>query len=83
MCYIQLSLWNVPAEVIVGNTLSLEYRERWYTQRHVLGFWSAKLARHWAEPTPETNEPAQPQPNPPVPADVQMGQVREQLGFDF
>lgn len=31
MCYIQLSLWNVPAEIVVGNTLSWEIREVWYT----------------------------------------------------
>jgi hypothetical protein len=31
MCYIQLSLWNVPGEIIVGNTLSWDIREVWYT----------------------------------------------------
>ncbi len=25
MCYLQLSLWHVPAEVIIGNTLSMEF----------------------------------------------------------
>lgn len=43
MCYVQLSLWNVPAVVIVGNTLSLEVRESWYTPAHLLGNWDYKL----------------------------------------
>lgn len=43
MCFIQLSLWNVPAEIIVGNTLTMEYREVWRTFEHVKGGWSSKL----------------------------------------
>lgn len=27
MCYVQLSLWNIPTRVIVGNALSLEMKE--------------------------------------------------------
>ena len=55
MAYVQLSLWNVPAEIVVGNTLSLEIREIWHTPAHHLGFWSSKLA---AEPrlTPKRPE---------------------------
>ncbi len=45
MCYVQLSLWHVPAEIIVGNTLSLEFRERWFTPAHILGNWTYKLRR--------------------------------------
>lgn len=44
MCYVQLSLWNVPAEVIVRDTLRWEHREVWYTPAHYLGNWSTKLA---------------------------------------
>jgi hypothetical protein len=44
MCYIQLSLWNVPAEVIVGNTLTLEVREVWHTPAYHLFGWKARLA---------------------------------------
>ena len=44
MCFLQLSLWNVPAEVIVGNTLSLEVREVFYTPAHYMGNWAYKLA---------------------------------------
>jgi len=45
MAYIQLSLWNVPAEVIVGNTLSWEIREVWYTPAHHLHLWKYRLKR--------------------------------------
>lgn len=43
MCYIQLSLWNVPAQVIVGNSLSLEFREQYFTPAHYLFNWDYKL----------------------------------------
>lgn len=43
MCYVQLALWNVPAEVLVGNTLSLQIREVWHTPQHFLGFWEFRL----------------------------------------
>lgn len=45
MCFIQLTLWNVPAEVIVGNTLSWEIREVWYTPAHHLRLWEGRLKR--------------------------------------
>lgn len=45
MAYIQFSLWNVPAEVIVGNALSMEFRERWLTPAHHLYDWDTRL--HW------------------------------------
>lgn len=35
MAYIQLSLWNVPATVVVGNSLTLEEREVWLTPAKV------------------------------------------------
>ncbi|WP_411839647.1 N-6 DNA methylase [Paracoccus sp. ME4] len=31
MCYIQLTLWNIPAELVVGNAITLEVREIWRT----------------------------------------------------
>ena len=43
MCYIQLSLWNIPAEVIVGNSLTLEFREVFYTPSYYLFGWEMKL----------------------------------------
>jgi len=58
MCYTQLSLWNVPAEVIVGNSLSLQTREVWHTPAHYSGFWSRRLARH-AKQSVETSAQAE------------------------
>lgn len=48
MCFVQLSLWNVPAEVLVGNTLSMEMRERFCTPAHYLGNWESKLKQRAA-----------------------------------
>ncbi len=45
MCFVQLTLWHVPAEIVVGNTLTLETQEVWHTPAHHLGFWSSKLKR--------------------------------------
>ena len=45
MCYIQLSLWGVPAQIIVGNTLTLEYREQFFTPVHYLHRWDYKLRK--------------------------------------
>jgi len=59
MCYIQLALWNIPGEVIVGNTLAGERREVFYTPAHWLGMWNVKLRRrHEAgEGASSTGEP--------------------------
>lgn len=43
MCYLQLSLWNIPAQVIVGNTLSMKFREIYYTPAHYLYGWEGRL----------------------------------------
>ncbi|MFX4299860.1 N-6 DNA methylase [Pseudosulfitobacter pseudonitzschiae] len=43
MCYIQLSLWNVPAEIIVGDCLRLDYRETWMTPAYHLNGWKFRL----------------------------------------
>ena len=47
MAYIQFSLLHVPAEVVVGDSLALEVRDRWFTPAHILGGWGARtlLAR--------------------------------------
>lgn len=44
MCYLQLALWNVPGVVIVGNTITMETREVFYTPAHYLGRWDDRLA---------------------------------------
>lgn len=65
MCYIQLSLWHVPAEIVVGNTLTLETREVWRTQAHYLGLWDARLAKARQNETDATLKQAT---EPPAPA---------------
>ncbi|WP_337847863.1 N-6 DNA methylase [Sphingomonas sp.] len=44
MAYIQFALLHIPGHVIVGNSLSLETREHWFTPAHILGGWNGKLA---------------------------------------
>jgi hypothetical protein len=43
MAYLQLSLLHVPAQVIVGNTLTLECRDVFYTPAHIFGGWTRRL----------------------------------------
>ncbi|MGB3611819.1 MAG: N-6 DNA methylase [Cellvibrio sp.] len=42
MCYIQLSLLGIPAEVIIGNALSLQTTPTLYTPMYYLGYWALK-----------------------------------------
>jgi hypothetical protein len=56
MCYLQLSLWHVPAVVIVGNTLALEVREAFYTPAHYLGFWGVRLRNQRQQETEESGD---------------------------
>ncbi|MBM1691599.1 N-6 DNA methylase [Sulfitobacter geojensis] len=92
MCYTQLSLWNVPAEIIVGNTLSWDIREVWYTPAHHMGLWKYRL--HRIENSTEveisaTEGPVHKAP-PPEPSTPLTSRTPEppavkpsQLGFDF
>jgi hypothetical protein len=43
MCYLQLSLWGIPAQIIIGNTLSGEWREIYYTPIYYLHGWDMRL----------------------------------------
>lgn len=45
MAYVQFSLLHLPAVVVVGNALTLEEREHWFTPAHVLGGWTGRLQR--------------------------------------
>jgi hypothetical protein len=94
MCYIQLSLWGVPAVIVVGNTLMNEQREVFHTIAHHMGGWKWKLARHAEERThreqekpvatpmdearPTTTAPPEPKPFAPV-----ASRNQAQIGFDF
>lgn len=43
MAYVTLSLIGCPAIVIVGNSLTLEEREHFFTPMHIVGGWNSKL----------------------------------------
>jgi type I restriction-modification system DNA methylase subunit len=46
MAYIQFALLHIPAVILEGNTLSLEFRDEWKTPAHILDQWNAKF-RLW------------------------------------
>ena len=48
MCFIQLSLWHIPAVVLVGDTLKLEVKEVFYTAAYILGGWDEKI-KQWEQ----------------------------------
>ena len=90
MCYVQLSLWNVPAEIIVGNTLSWEIREVWYTPAHHLGLWEYRLTRLPGSTEVRESNPDDPQDVEPLAAlsprslePETQATMPEQLGFNF
>jgi hypothetical protein len=91
MCYVQLSLWHVPAEVIVGNTLSLKVREVWHTPAHILGSWSYKLrvqaeaqiSDPRAKREPEPSMASDNSPNEPPVADDPKKPSGTSVQFDF
>ena len=57
MCYIQLSLYGVPAILQQQNTLSLEtYGEPFYTPMFVLDGWSWKASRAFGKAEPKVEE---------------------------
>ena len=46
MCYIQLSLYGIPAVIAHGNSLSLEEWSRWYTPVYIVGGWGWRSCKH-------------------------------------
>ncbi|RLM18823.1 hypothetical protein BIY29_17705 [Brenneria alni] len=44
MAYVQLALYGIPAMVIVGNSLSMEYRQTWRTPFWFMFGWERKWA---------------------------------------
>jgi len=43
MCYLQLSLYGIPAVVVHGNSLTMQEYSQWYTPIYVLDGWRMKL----------------------------------------
>ncbi|MCK4118365.1 N-6 DNA methylase [Ralstonia nicotianae] len=74
MAYLQLSLLHIPAIVMLGNSLSLEQREVWFTPAHVLGGWSRKLAARRAQPVACATVP------PPT-GDAEMGTLAPDINL--
>ncbi len=56
MCYIQLTLWNVPAQILVGDSLSLKMRESWFASARFLGRWEYRLQSREAQQAQETKD---------------------------
>ena len=90
MCYIQLALWNIPAQVIVGNTLSMTQEEVYYTPAHYMHRWEERLRKDWEEPLSpspqvtdlsDTSDDASRVPDAMSPS-PKRGKV-DQIGFDF
>lgn len=50
MCYLQLSLYGIPAAVIHGNSLSNEVWSTWYTPVYIFGGWSWRSRRPAGQP---------------------------------
>lgn len=66
MAYSQLSLLHVPAHLMVGNSLSGEIAEHWFTPAHIVGGWNARLAA--ARDDEVTGGPIMPMPDVHAPA---------------
>ena len=86
MCYLQMSLWHIPGVVVVGNSLSLEVRERFYTPAHYLGLWNHRLSwheDHKSEHVPPVSVAARTaeQPKPTAQKDGQS--IQRQFDFGF
>lgn len=43
MAYIQFTLFNIPAVITWGNTLTLEEWGHWYTFAHITGRWQERI----------------------------------------
>lgn len=78
MAYVQFSLMHIPATVYVGNTLTMEIRERWDTPAHILGGWDFRLAaREQVNQAEEVETPLSRAPK----ADIEVSQLGEQLSL--
>ena len=59
MCYLQLSLYGIPAIVVHGNTLTMEEWSRWHTPVYTVHGWRWKRKRAIA-PKPEGTKSIEP-----------------------
>lgn len=59
MCYIQLSLYGIPARVTIGNTLTMKFSRTMLTPMYYLGRWSVKETLKQSSPLLELIQNAQ------------------------
>lgn len=57
MCYLQLSLYGIPAVVIHGNSLTTEEWSHWYTPVYIFGGWGWRSRRITERQERPLNEP--------------------------
>lgn len=83
MCYIQLTLWNVPGRIVIGNTLANEFKEVHYTLAHHTNFWDMKLRWDRASVLPHKAEGSLLMQSKEVILPAQKVDEGLQMGFDF
>ncbi len=85
MCYLQLSLWHVPAEVVIGNSLTMEVRQKLYTPAHYMGGWDMRLHCRQANELLTQSAPNEPEAEKPKHSPTEPSSVgkEDSLQFDF
>jgi type I restriction-modification system DNA methylase subunit len=82
MCYIQLSLYGIPAVVVHGDSLTNEVWSRWQTPQYVFGGWAWRLSNEAAERI--RNVPAYAAATPGIDYDVTLRESENgQITFNF
>lgn len=77
MAYVQFALMHIPAQIVHGNTLTLEEFGHWYTPAHIMGLWAWKLRRRDQDhpapaPIAQIERPAEPEAPQPTGKPLQL-----------
>lgn len=88
LCYIQLALLHIPAEIVIGDTLRYQARQVLRTPAHYLGFWDTKLRRRCTKESTEAPPAIEPDamavmPQTPVNTVTAALAADQQFKFDF
>lgn len=90
LAYMQLTLLHIPAKVLHGNTLTMNFWSQWATPAHVMGLFDIKLRRGYALDSArgrrEVGEPVAIEQEAPVPAPAALlpqHAAGSQLGLAF
>ncbi len=81
MAYVQFSLLDIPAEVIVGNTLTGEVRDRFFTPVHIWDGWTTRLNHERAINKTKALTAPEAEPVNVVVPDIEVSAVTEQLSL--